>query len=139
MSTPVAVQGCTIDYDLPDDSLGSVELAATVSTASSNVKGDGKTAYKDKITITIVSGSVNVSSPPTGGTNPGVVPAGSIKIEGTSEKTNSEGDAFVLEGDEGEDTFQCLFTPTTGTTPVPGDVKIRAKVTSAGQNVLKVT
>ena len=139
MSTLVAVQGCTIEYDLPDDSLGSVELAATVSTASSKVQGDGKKAYKDKITITVTGGSVNVTTPPASGTNPGVVPLGSIEIDGTSEKTNSGGNAFVLEGDEGEATFQCMFPPTTGTSPVPGNVKIRAKVTSAGQNVLKVT
>lgn len=139
MSKLVAVQGCTIEYDLPDDSPGSVELVATVSTASSKVSSGNKTAYKDKITITVTSGSVNVSGPPSGGTNPGAVPPGTITIDGTSSKNTTEGDKYALEDDEGEATFRCLFTPTTGTSPVPGNVKIRAKVTDAGQNVLKVT
>ena len=139
MSKLVAVQGCTVEYDLPDDSLGSVELIAAVSTASSKVQSGGKKAYKDKITITVTGGSVSVTTPPPGGTNPGAVPPGSIKINGTSAKNTTNGDKYVLEGDEGEATFECMFAPATGTSPVPGNVKIRAKVTSANQSVLKVT
>lgn len=135
MSKLVAVQGCTIEYDLPDDATGSVELVATISTASSKLSVGGKTVYKDKITITVISGSVVLTTPP--GSNPGTVPSGSIVIDGTSSKNNTEGDKLVLEGDEGDSTFGCTFPTGSGSTTT--SVKIRAKVTGAGQNVLKVT
>ena len=64
---------------------------------------------------------------------------GTIDIDGTSEKSTSEGSPFVLEGDEGDNTFVFMFPPSSGSSPVPADVKITAKVKKAGQDVLKVT
>jgi hypothetical protein len=139
MSKLIAVQGCTIDYDLPDDALGSVELVTEVAPATSKTSAKGNRAYKKEITIAVVSGTVTLSSTPEGATSPsGTVPPGSIKIEGSSEKATAEGDVFVVENDEGEETFTCIFPGPNGST-VPADVKIRAKVSDAGQDVSKVT
>lgn len=139
MSKLIAVQGCTIEYDLPDDALGSVSLAATVPPAAGKVRAKGKTAYKKEIVIAVTSGSVSLSSTPSGATSSsGTVPPGSIKIEATSSKATTGGDSFVSKDDEGESTFICIFPGPEGST-VPADVKIRAKVTDAGQDVTKVT
>ena len=139
MSELIAVQGCTIDYDLPDDSLGSVSVSATVAQASSKVRADGKTAYKDKITITVASGSVTLSSTPSGATSPtGTVPPGTITISATSEKAHTGGNDFILEEDDGDATFQCIFPGPNGS-QVPANVKIRATVSDSGQDVTKVT
>lgn len=139
MSKLVAVQGCTIEYET-DPSSTALSLVATISTANAKVSSGGNKAYKDKITITVSAGSITLNEVPARASSAtGVVPPGTIEISGTSEKTSSEGDVFVLEDDEGDATFVCTFTPISGPNPVPKDVKITAKVTSAGQNVLKVT
>lgn len=138
MSKLIAVQGCSIDYDLPDDALGSVSLVAEAAEASGKVSAGGQAAYKNQISITVTSGSVTLSSIPEGATaNQGTVPPGSITITGTSTAT-TQGNKFVLQDDDGENTFACIFPGPNGST-VPADVKIRAKVTGAGQNVTKVT
>ena len=139
MSKLIAVQDCTIDYDLPDDALGSVSLVTEVAPATSKTLAKGNRAYKKEIVIAVVSGSVTLSSTPEGATSPsGTVPPGSIKIEGSSEKSTTGEDVFVVENDEGEETFVCVFPGPNGST-VPADVKIRAKVSDAGQDVSKVT
>ena len=139
MSKLVAVQGCTIEYETDPASV-SLSLSAVISTASSKVSSGNKAAYKDKITITVGGGTIVASSTPGGASSPtGTVPTGSITIDGTSEKTDTEGDKFVLEGDEGEADFICIFPPSSGSTPVTETYTITAKVTGAGQNVLKVT
>lgn len=139
MNKLIAVQGCTIEYDLPDDSAGSVSLTTSVSQASGKVKAGNKQAYKDKITITVSNGDVTLSSPPEGATSPsGTVTPGSITISSTSEKTHTEGDDFVLENDDGESSFVCIFPGPNGS-QVPSNVKIRATVTDSGQNVTKAT
>lgn len=139
MGKLIAVEGCTIDYDLPDDALGSVSLVTNLSAAKAKVSSRGNRAYSGEITISVVSGSVNVTTPPEGGTNPGTVPPGTIKISGSAQKSGSKGEPFVLQDDDGDFTFVCAFPASSGTGTVPGDVKIRATVTDAGQNVLKVT
>lgn len=139
MSKLIAVQGCTIKYDLPEDPGGQVVLVATVTPASSKVKAGGATAYKDKISIVVASGTVTVTQPPEGCAPQGVVPPGTIDISGTSQKATTEGQSFVLVDDEGDATFECVFPLSSGTDTKPGDVKIRAKVTAAGQNVTKAT
>lgn len=139
MSKLVAVQGCTISYET-DPSSVALSLVATVSIASSKASSGNKQAYKDKITITIASGSITLATPPEGAsTNIGVVPGGTITIDGTSSKSTTEGDVFVLEGDEGDEDFICTFTQTSGPNPITKQFTITAKVASAGQNVLKVT
>lgn len=139
MSKSVAVQGCTITYETDPSSL-SLSLSATISQASSKVKGDGKTAYKDKITITVSGGSITATSTPAGASSPtGTVPPGTITIDGTSSKTDTEGDKFVLQGDEGDADFMCVFPQSSGPNPVTKKYNITAKVSDAGQNVLKVT
>lgn len=139
MSKLVAVQGCTIEYET-DPSSTDLSLVATISTADAKVSSGGNKAYKNKITITVSTGSITLNEIPAGAsTATGVVPPGTIDISGTSEKTSSEEDVFVLQDDEGDATFVCTFTPTSGPNPVPVNVKITAKVTDAGQNVLKVT
>ena len=139
MSKLVAVQGCTIEYET-DPSSESLSLSVTVSEADSKVSSGNKTAYKDKITITVGGGTIVASSTPEGASSPtGTVPPGSITIDGTSEKTNSEGDVFVLQEDEGEADFTCVFPQTSGPNPVTKKYTITAKVTNAGQSVLKVT
>ena len=139
MSTLVARQGCTIDYDLPDDPLGSVTLVAEAVPATGKVSIKGMKAYKDKITIVVASGSVTLSSTPEGATSPtGTVPPGTIDIESTSEKAHTQGNDFVLKDDDGDSTFICIFPGPNGST-VPSDVKIRATVTDTGQDVTKVT
>lgn len=139
MSKLVAVQGCTIEYET-DPSSTDLSLVATISDATTKASSGGNKAYKDKITITVSAGSITLNETPAGAsTSTGTVPPGTIEISGTSEKTSSEGDAFVLQDDEGDATFVCTFTPTSGPNPIPVNVKITAKVTDAGQNVLKVT
>lgn len=139
MSKLVAVQGCTIEYET-DPSSESLSLSVTISEADSKVSSGSKMAYKDKITITVGGGTIVASSTPSGASSPtGTVPPGSITIDGTSEKTNSEGDVFVLEEDEGEADFTCVFPQTSGPNPVTKKYTITAKVTNAGQSVLKVT
>lgn len=147
MSKLVAVQGCTINYDLPDDPLGVASPVVTVLPAQSPVKGGGKTAYTDKIPITVTGGSVTVSSPPSGAISPtGTVSGGTINISGSAQTADSKGNYFVLEGDEGESTFACIFTGPNGS-QIPANIKIRAKVMQSvpgtsigpGQSVLKVT
>lgn len=139
MSTLVAVQDCTIDYDLPDDALGSVELVTEVAPAAGKVSMKGKKAYNNKISIAVASGSVTLSSTPEGATgNTGTVPPGLIEIASSSEKAHTQGNDFVLKDDDGEETFVCIFPGPNGST-VPADVKIRATVTDTGQDVTKVT
>lgn len=139
MNKLVAVQGCTITYSTDPNNIG-LSLSTSVSVASSKVKSGNKKAYKDKITISIVSGFITLSSPPAGAsTNIGVVPEGTITIDGTSEEATTEGGVFVLQGDEGTATFVCTFTQTSGPNPIPVNVDITAKVSDAGQSVLKVT
>lgn len=139
MSKSVAVQGCTIEYET-DPSSSSLSLAATISVANAKVSSGNKKAYKDKITVTIASGTITLNSVPAGAsTATGVVPPGTIDINGTSSKNTTEGDKYVLEDDEGDATFICTFTQISGPNPIPVNVKITAKVTDAGQNVLKVT
>lgn len=139
MSKLAAVQGCTIVYET-DPASTSLSLSATISMASSKVSSGNKTAYKDKITITVGGGTIVATSVPAGASaNTGTVPPGTITIDGTSEKTDTEGDKFVLEEDEGEADFICTFPQISGPSPIPVTYTIKAKVSSAGQNVLKVT
>lgn len=137
MSTEIAVQGCSFTYETTPS--GSVELAATAAPASSKVKAGGATAYKKQIVITVASGSVNLDSLPANVQNPGVVPPGSITISGSSQKTDSEGDAFVLKGDDGSASFECTFTMTVSPYSTVIPVTIKATVNDPGQNVVKVT
>ena len=139
MSKLVAVQGCTIEYETDPASV-SLSLSATISTANSKASSGNKRVYKDKITITVGGGTIVATSTPSGASSStGTVPPGSITIDGTSEKTNSEGDKLVLQGDEGSAEFVCTFPPSSGSTPKEKTYTITAKVASAGQNVLKVT
>lgn len=140
MSKLIAVQGCTIEYD-SDPSSSSLELVATLSQPSQKVKSGGNGAYKDKITITIATGTITLDSPPEGassGTSIAMV-GGTIDISSSSQKATTEGDSFVLEGDEGDNTFVFTFPQSSGPNPIPADVKITAKVSDAGQNVTKAT
>lgn len=141
MSKLIAVQGCTIKYEIETPDSGTVTLSATLSTADAKVKSGGNKAYKDKITITVISGSVSLDNTPSGASSgEGTVPPGSITIEGTSQKNTTSGDKFVLEDDEGSSTFSCIFPATTtppGTIAYP--VTIKAIVDDPGQNVVKVT
>lgn len=140
MSKAVAVEGLEIEYST-DPGSSDLQLVTTLSQASQKVKSGGNGAYVDKLTITIATGMVTLNSPPEGassGTSVSMV-GGTIDIDGTSEKSTSEGSPFVLEGDEGDNTFVFMFPPSSGSSPVPADVKITAKVKKAGQDVLKVT
>lgn len=140
MSKLVAVQGCTIEYET-DPANTSLSLTAEISTANAKVSSGGNKVYKDKITITISAGTITLTSVPTGAssaTSIGMV-GGTIDISGTSNKSTTEGDVSVLEGDEGDNTFVFNFPPSEGSSPIPVNVKITAKVTNAGQSVLKVT
>jgi len=139
MSKFIAVEGCTIEYDTDLSSI-SLSLVTTLSQPSQKVFSEGNRAYKDKITITVLSGSITLTSTPEGASsNTGTVPPGSIDITGTSEKSKTKGESFVLVDDEGSSTFVCVFPQSSGPSPIPVDVTITAKITDAGQNVLKAT
>lgn len=142
MSKLVAVEGCTIDYSIDGDPLGSVELLTQIVPSQSKVSAGGAKTYVDKLSITVLSGTVTLSSTPEGasastGTITSPLP-GTIDVSGTSEKATSEGKASVLLNDEGSATFVCAF-PASPSGTVPSDVTIKATVTDAGQNVTKVT
>lgn len=140
MSKYIAVEGCTIEYDT-DPSSTNLSLVTMLSTASQKVKSGGNGAYKDKLSITVLSGQITLTTPPSGassGTSIAMV-GGAIDIDGTSQKSTTEGDVFVLEEDEGDSTFVFTFPQQSGPSPIPANVKITAKVSKAGQNVLKAT
>ena len=140
MSKYIAVEGCTIEYDT-DPSSTDLSLVTTLSAASQKVKSGGNGAYKDKLSITVLSGQITLTTPPSGassGTSIAMV-GGVIDIDGTSQKSQTEGDVFVLEEDEGDSTFVFTFPQQSGPSPIPANVKITAKVSKAGQNVLKAT
>lgn len=136
MSKEIAVQGCQVTYTVDN---GSVTLSAQLSQASGPVASNGNTAYIEKIMCTIASGTVNLNTPPgSASSGSGTVPPGQIIIEGTSQKTASEEKPFVLKEDEGKQTFMCIFPASSGGT-ISAPVTIKAQVTDAGQNVVKVT
>lgn len=140
MSKLIAVEGCTIDYDT-DPASTNLSLVTTLGPASQKVSSGGKKAYKDKLSIIISTGVVTLATPPEGassGTSIAMV-GGTIDIESTSQKSTTQGDAFVLEGDDGDNTFVFSFPQQSGPSPVAASVKITAKISDAGQNVLKAT
>lgn len=139
MNKLIAVEGCTIEYSTSPDNID-LSLSTSLSAPSQKVLQKGNKAYKDKITITVLSGSITLTSTPEGASsNTGTVPPGSIDITGTSEKSKTKGESFVLVDDEGSSTFVCVFPQSSGSSPIPVDVTITAKITDAGQNVLKAT
>jgi len=142
MSTEVAVQGCTFKYE-PTPS-GSVSLVVTPPVASSKASAKGKTAHHDKVTLSVISGTVTLDSTPSGAVPPassnvGTVPPGTITINGTAQKAKSLGKPFVLKGDEGSAVFQCIFPSETQPYQTTYAVTIKATVDDPGQDVLKVT
>lgn len=137
MGKLIAVQGCTLKYE-PTVS-GSVELVATIASATGKVSSGGNKAYRKQIVVTVVSGSVSLDTLPTGVSNPGVVPPGTIVINGTSQKAKTEEDSFVLKEDEGEAEFQCVFPTSTSPYSTEIPVTIKAIVDNPGQNVINAT
>ena len=141
MSKLIAVQGCTFKYE-PTPS-GSVALVATAVPATGKDLSGGNRAHVDKITINVISGTVTLNEIPTASppasSNEGTVPAGVITINGTSQKSTSTGKKFVLKGDNGSATFQCIFPSSTYPYTTTAAVTIKATVDNTNQNVLKVT
>lgn len=141
MSKLVAVQGCTIKYETTPS--GSVELSVTIVPATSKSSSGGNKAHSDKITINVLSGTVNLDSPPTPTTPPassgqGVVPPGVIQISGTAQKADTEGKPFVLKDDNGSSVFTCVFPSEASPYTTSYPVTIKATVDDPGQNVIKV-
>ena len=141
MSTLIAVQGCTIKYNVKSPDSGSVSLVATLSTATGKALSSNNKAYKDKIIITVASGTVSLDNTPSGASSgDGTVTPGSITIDGTSQKSTTGGNKFVLKGDKGEFTFTCIFPASSAPPPtITYPVTIEAEVDDPGQNVVKVT
>lgn len=141
MGTEVAALGCTFKYETTPS--GSVTLVATAVPPVGKTTSGGKGLYKDKITIAVVSGTVVLDSTPTAtppaSSNTGMVPPGTITINGTSQKNTTEGDKYVLKGDEGSETFECTFPSETQPYVTTVMVTIKATVDDPGQNVVKVT
>lgn len=142
MSTLIAVQGCTIKYSIKTPDSGTTSPVATLSAADAKARSGGNKAYKDKITITIASGTVSLDNTPPGASSGEgtIIEPGTIDIDSTAQKASSGGDKLVLKGDKGSATFNCLFQATTtppGTITYP--VTIEAEVDDPGQNVVKVT
>lgn len=134
----VAVKGCTITYSIQ---AGTVSITGNVIDPSSDVSSQNKTAFKDKITVTVTAGSVVLLALPAGAASPEgkLTVGGNIEIEGTSSKTSTDGEVFVVEGDEGSESFTFSFPQMAGPLPITQSIKVTAKVTNAGQNVLNVT
>ena len=132
----IVVEGCTITYSI---STGSVSINGVVVKPSSDVSVQKKTAFKDKLTINVISGNVVLLSPPTGAASPEgeLTVGGNIEIEGTSSKTSTDNKSFILEGDEGSASFVFSFPQMAGPLPITQSIKVTAKVTDAGQNKVK--
>lgn len=137
MSKLVAVQDCTFTYETTPS--GSVSLATTVNPPTSKTLAKGKRAHTDKITINVLSGSVNLDTLPANVENPGIVPAGIIQVNATAQKADSLSKHFVLKGDEGSAEFECTFPMTVEPYTTTIVVTIKATVDDTNQDVLKVT
>ena len=137
VSKLVAVQGCTFTYETTPS--GSVSLATTIVPPSSKVLAKGNRAHTEKITINVASGSVNLDTLPSNVNNPGVVPAGTIRIDATAQKADSLGKPFVLKGDNGSASFVCTFPMSVEPYSTTISVTIKATVDDTNQDVLKVT
>lgn len=141
MSKAIAVDGCTLQYSL-DTGMGTVSVSsATITPPTGKVKCKGKVAFHNKLTVIISQSSVVLTASPAGAVSPtsAAQPApATINISGTSSKAKTMGDSFVLEGDEGSVSISYLFPGPNGT-QVSSSVTVHAKVSDAGQSVVKVT
>lgn len=138
MGKLIAVQGCSVAYSI---SGGTCSISGTISPGDAKIAVEGNKAYKEKLTINVTSGSCTLLTPPPGAQNPQgtMYMGGSLTIDGTSQKTKTEGESLVLEGDQGSQSFTFLFPQISGPSPISVDIEITAKVDDPGQNVVNVT
>lgn len=136
----LVVMGCSFSATSSAGTLGGAVCTAQ-SAATQAVKADNKFAYFGSLTVGITATSITTP----GGIGTGVT--GTITINGSAENVFSPagtGPAHtgaqpaLLEGDYGDGTITCTFTPTGSTTPVPGTTfPCRITISGAGQS--KVT
>lgn len=121
MSENIAVQGCTLTFNVGD---GQKQITTQ---PSSVMKCDGKGVYTKEIVVT-VSGYTGgqITDPQTG--------AGSITIKSSASSVKSEGEFVLLEGDESEETE---LIGTSGGGQSVAKQKVKLKISSAGQSVVK--
>lgn len=134
----ITVQGCSVKIE-PEE--GTLTCVTSLPVASSDVSVEGHMAYKDKITVTLSSLILTLSSPPSIGVAnvSAPIPVVTIDIVGTSGKATTDNYAFVLEGDEGSTDVTFTFPPVSVPEAATKTVKIKVTVNDPGQNVVNVT
>lgn len=125
----IAVEGCEVKIDDPTDMKSAAEITLVQPTAPT-VKIEGKGAYSQLITATILGYSDKAAEAPY--SSVAWVPAVVI-INATATKAKTKEMAFVLEGDTGTGVVNGVGTLPNGD---PEDVtsQVTIKVTDAGQS-----
>ena len=130
----LVVMGCSLNATSSAGTLGGA-VCTVQSAATQAVKADNKFAYFGSLTVGVTATSITTP----GGVGTGVT--GTITINGSAQNTFSPAGAgakpALLEGDYGDGTITCTFTPTGSTTPVPGTTfPCRITISGAGQSVV---
>lgn len=115
----IAVQGCSIE--ITDKSLNAATMNITTA-PSTKTKADGKAAYRGNLSVSLVSIQDAAGN---------IAPTATLTISGSSQKTQIDGQAAVLEGDSGKASQVTFTNPNTGA-QVPHDIEV--KITDAGQS-----
>lgn len=131
----LVVMGCSFSATSSAGTLGGAVCTAQ-SAATQVAKADNKFAYFGSLTVGITATSITTP----GGIGTGIT--GTITINGSAQNTFSPAGAgaqpALLEGDYGDGTITCTFTPTGSTTPVP-DTTFPCRVTISGAGQSKMT
>lgn len=127
----LVVMGCAFEVTSSAGTLGGAVCSAA-SAASQAVKAGSKYAYFGSMTVSVTAATITTP----GGAGTGVT--GSVTISGTAQNVffpaGAGAQPALLEGDSGDGTVTCTFTPTGGT-PVPGTTfPCHVKITWAGQD-----